>query len=78
MLAFFLLEDFAGEEDIFSECFFHDILSDTGKFSVVKEENLHDALPTCHLSLFFEVNILEHSDPGFKSIQVPHLTLQNP
>jgi len=40
----------------------------------VKQANLHDALSSCRFSLFVAVNILEHSDVSFNSVQAPHST----
>ena len=74
MLSFLLLENFEREGDIIIEFFFHGIFIDTSKFSVVKQENLHDALLNCRLSPFVAVNILELSDAIFNSVQITHST----
>ena len=54
--------------------FLNDIFSDTSKFSVVKQANLHDALSRGCLSLFVAVNNLEQPDASFNSLQVPQST----
>ena len=70
--AFFLVvRRFRRERRHFCEFFFHDIFSDTSKFPVLKQANLHVVFFSCFLSLFVAVNILDHPDAGFNSCQVP-------
>jgi hypothetical protein len=71
MFVFYLWEATEGNGDRFSGCFFHDNFSDTSKFSVVRQANIHYALSNCILSLFVAVNNLEHPDASFNSDQVP-------